>query len=41
MGSAIFVFIFIVVASAVIIRKDEWNALMEELKAKLNEENNN
>lgn len=41
MGSAIFVFIFIVVASAVIMRKDEWNALMEELKAKLNEENNN
>lgn len=38
MGSAIFVVIFVIVASAVIMRKDEWNELMEELKRKLEEE---
>lgn len=41
MGSAIFVFVFVLVASAVIMRKDEWNELMEELKKKLEEEKNN
>lgn len=41
MGSAIFVVIFVIVASAVIMRKDEWNELMEELKRKLEEEINN
>lgn len=41
MGSAIFVVIFVIVASAVIMRKDEWNELMEELKRKLGEEINN
>lgn len=40
MGSAIFVVIFVIVASAVIMREDEWNELMEELKRKLEEEKN-
>lgn len=40
MGSAIFVVIFVIVASAVIWKKDEWNQLMEELKKKLEEEKN-
>ena len=40
MGSAIFVFIFVIVASAVILRKDQWNELMEEWKRMLEEEKN-
>ena len=34
MGSAIFGFIFVIVVNAVIMRKDEWNELIEELKNK-------
>lgn len=34
MGSAIFGFIFVIVVTAVIMRKDEWNELIEEEKNK-------
>ena len=32
MGSAIFGFIFVIIVTAVIMRKDEWNELLEDEK---------